>query len=135
VPEDELDIEIAALFSPNDVFDIPALLPAHRRAFFAPMLSAATQPPQQPSAPPPTPALLPCLPPSAIAAVVTRKGAREAMFPHLTAKELEDQDHALRQMRMFLRDLVTQLLRDRRWELFAAPVSEEEAPGYVKPTQ
>jgi hypothetical protein len=31
---------------------------------------------------------------------------------------------------MFLRDLVTQLLRDRRWALFSTPVPDDEAEEY-----
>ena len=128
VPVEELDPEVLMLFSPKDVLDIPDPLGDHRRAFFAPIMAAAIQPPQPPAVDPaPVPSLLP---PPPLSAPVNRRGARESAFPPPTPQELEEQEHSLRQLRMFLRDLVTQLLRDRRWELFAAPVSEEEAPGY-----
>ena len=44
--------------------------------------------------------------------VVTRRGAKAANAPAaLTEAQLDEQENALRQLRMFLRDLVTQLLR------------------------
>ena len=40
------------------------------------------------------------------------------------------ENHALRQQRMFLRDVVTRLLYKKTWNLLAAPINDEELPGY-----
>ena len=45
---------------------------------------------------------------------------------------LAEEDHALRQQRMFLRDVITRLLYSKQWRDFHVPVSEEELPGYGK---
>lgn len=49
-----------------------------------------------------------------------------------TAAMLAEEDRALRQQRMFLRDLVTALLYKKQWSDFHVPVADEEAPGYSK---
>ena len=43
-----------------------------------------------------------------------------------------EEDHALRQQRMFLRDLVTRLLYRKQWRDFASPVDDDQLPGYSK---
>ena len=55
-----------------------------------------------------------------------------AVSDSATASMLAAEDHALRQQRMFLRDVVTRLLYRDQWSEFHVPVAEEEAPGYAK---
>ena len=45
---------------------------------------------------------------------------------------IAEEDHALRQQRMFLRDLVTRLLYRKQWRDFASPVDDDQLPGYSK---
>ena len=62
-----------------------------------------------------------------------RVGAPDlAVSDSATASMLAAEDHALRQQRMFLRDVVTRLLYRDQWSEFHVPVAEEEAPGYAK---
>ena len=49
-----------------------------------------------------------------------------------TAAMIAEEDHALRQQRMFLRDLVTRLLYRKQWRDFASPVDDDQLPGYSK---
>jgi SpoVK/Ycf46/Vps4 family AAA+-type ATPase len=49
-----------------------------------------------------------------------------------TTAMLAEEDRALRQQRMFLRDLVTTLLYKKQWSDFHVPVADTEAPGYFK---
>jgi hypothetical protein len=149
VPMAELHEDCLSLFAYGDVVTVGAPTAAERRAFFEPLVLAAAQPPPPPPIKTPRPQARPIA-----AAVVTEASApagdRDASDPGggadaegqgrevkavavsaITSKELEEQQEmALRQLRMFLRDLVTQLLRDRRWALFSTPVPDDEAEEY-----
>jgi len=54
-----------------------------------------------------------------------KRGAKRASQATVAAE-----NHALRQQRMFLRDVVTRLLYKKTWNLLAAPINDEELPGY-----
>ena len=70
---------------------------------------------------------------TADASEAARVGAPDlAVSDSATASMLAAEDHALRQQRMFLRDVVTRLLYRDQWSEFHVPVAEEEAPGYAK---
>jgi hypothetical protein len=43
-----------------------------------------------------------------------------------------EEDHALRQQRMFLRDVVTRLLYRKQWRDFSVPLTDDDVPGYAK---
>lgn len=148
VPMAELHEDCLSLFAHSDVVTVGAPAAAERRAFFEPLVLAAAQPP-------PPPVKAPCRQARPIAAAAVTEAAAPAgdrvagdlggggdaegqgreveavVVSALTSKELgEQQETALRQLRMFLRDLVTQLLRDRRWALFSTPVPDDEAEEY-----
>ena len=70
-----------------------------------------------------------------VAAATTGEGDEGRSRPAsdaATAAMLAEEDHALRQQRMFLRDVITRLLYSKQWRDFHVPVSEEELPGYGK---
>ena len=87
-----------------------------------------------------------CLPPSAsvtsapipaacaasAAAAPSVRSAAAARRDAATAAMIAEEDHALRQQRMFLRDLVTRLLYRKQWRDFASPVDDDQLPGYSK---
>eukprot|EP00854_Cymbomonas_tetramitiformis_P031072 gene31072-38974_t len=97
-----------------------------RHAFFAPLVAAALRQPVQPPAAP-APPVRPFSGPATQPA-----GKKTEPRVAVSPEEEEREEHAMLQQRMFMRDIVTQALRERRWALFAAPVTEEEAPDYAQ---
>ncbi|KAL3192576.1 hypothetical protein MRX96_058990 [Rhipicephalus microplus] len=57
----------------------------------------------------------------------------------LTPTELErlrqQEEATLRELRLFLRDILTKLMRDRRYTMFAKPVDASEVPDYLEVIQ
>lgn len=120
VPFDVLPPEVQHLFGPSEVLELSAPTAAERRRFFAPVFAKAASTPDArrpnqtemaplPPAPPPEPR-------------------------RLTPSELErlrlQEEATLRELRLFLRDILTKLLRDRRYVMFAKPVDASEVPDY-----
>ncbi|XP_064486868.1 ATPase family AAA domain-containing protein 2-like [Ornithodoros turicata] len=121
VPFTDLPAEVQQLFGIREVLELRAPGVAERRAFFTALLlrGAERRPrprsqvrgehPPLPAAPPPEP----------------RK---------LTETELErlrqQEEATLRELRLFLRDILAKLMRDRRYTMFCKPVDAAEVPDY-----
>ncbi|CAN8001799.1 unnamed protein product [Ixodes hexagonus] len=120
VPFQRLPPEVQQLFGPSEVLELPAPTAAERRRFFAPVFAKAARAPS------------------------TRRPIRTEMAPlpaalppeprKLTPSELErlrlQEDATLRELRLFLRDILTKLMKDRRYSVFAKPVDASEVPDY-----
>jgi len=63
----------------------------------------------------------------------TEGSGREAVkrgSQKLSQAAIAAENHLLRQQRMFLRDVVTKLLYKKAWNVLAAPINDDELPGY-----
>lgn len=120
VPFEQLPPEVQRLFGPSEVLELTAPTAAERRLFFAPVFAKAAS---VPGTRRPTPAQMPPLPP-----------APPPEPRKLTPAELDrlrqQEDATLRELRLFLRDVLTKLQRDRRYAMFAKPVDASEVPDY-----
>ncbi|XP_077495990.1 ATPase family AAA domain-containing protein 2-like isoform X2 [Amblyomma americanum] len=121
VPFDQLPSQLQQLFGPSEILELAPPAEAERRAFFAPLFAKAAAPPRPRRPPPEQMPRLPAAPPPE-----PRK---------LTPAELErlrqQEEATLRELRLFLRDILTKLMRDRRYTMFAKPVDAEEVPDYL----
>ncbi|XP_013413245.1 ATPase family AAA domain-containing protein 2 [Lingula anatina] len=120
----ELPVQVQFLFSANSRQVVQMSNPGEteRREFFEDLfLNQACKPPTRkvqaalralevlPKAPPPEP----------------RKLTEREL------KKLYDQEEStMRELRLFLRDVLNKLSRDRKFQIFAKPVDEEEVPDY-----
>ncbi|KAL1469444.1 hypothetical protein MTO96_025053 [Rhipicephalus appendiculatus] len=104
VPFSELPPQVQQLFGPSEVLELVPPTEAERRKFFAPVFAKAATPPRPKRLPPEKMPSLPAAPPPE-----PRK---------LTPTELErlrqQEEATLRELRLFLRDILTKLMRDRR---------------------
>ena len=57
-------------------------------------------------------------------------GSAKSSAQKVSQATVAAEEHLLRQQRMFLRDVVTRLLYKKNWAIFAAPINDEELPGY-----
>lgn len=125
VPFDELPPQVQQLFGPSEVLELVPPTEAERRRFFAPVFAKAATPPRPKRLPPEQMPSLPAAPPPE-----PRK---------LTPTELErlrqQEEATLRELRLFLRDILTKLMRDRRYSMFAKPVDASEVPDYLEVIQ
>jgi SpoVK/Ycf46/Vps4 family AAA+-type ATPase len=144
---DELDAEAAGVFGDGQVMRLEAPSAAAREAYFEPIVAAAARAARAADARARDPEAARGKSGKARAADYSKQvlpradagppgagggAARSARADAATAAMLAEEDRALRQQRMFLRDLVTTLLFKKQWSDFHAPVSDEEAPGYSK---
>ncbi|XP_077547266.1 ATPase family AAA domain-containing protein 2-like isoform X3 [Haemaphysalis longicornis] len=122
VPFDQLPVQVQQLFGPSEVLELRAPTESERRRFFAPVFARAAAAPRPKR---PTPEQMPSLP--AAPPPEPRK---------LTPTELErlrqQEEATLRELRLFLRDILTKLMRDRRYSMFAKPVDASEVPDYLE---
>lgn len=122
VPFNELPPQVQQLFGPSEVLEMVPPTEAERRSFFAPVFTKAATPPRPKRPPPEQMPALPAAPPPE-----PRK---------LTPSELErlrqQEEATLRELRLFLRDILTKLMRDRRYSMFAKPVDALEVPDYLE---
>jgi len=144
---DELEPEASGLFGEGQTVRIDEPNDAALRGYFEPVVAAAVKAARAMDARdrdvangveskkrrgraletlPKAPA--PSLDQGAEGAEVSTEGPGDAA----TAAMIAEEDHALRQQRMFLRDLVTRLLYRKQWRDFASPVDDEQLPGYSK---
>uniref|UniRef100_A0A224YS75 Tat-binding homolog 7 n=1 Tax=Rhipicephalus zambeziensis TaxID=60191 RepID=A0A224YS75_9ACAR len=125
VPFSELPPQVQQLFGPSEVLELVPPTEAERRKFFAPVFAKAATPPRPKRLPPEKMPSLPAAPPPE-----PRK---------LTPTELErlrqQEEATLRELRLFLRDILTKLMRDRRYSMFAKPVDASEVPDYLEVIQ
>ncbi|KAH6921688.1 hypothetical protein HPB50_003966 [Hyalomma asiaticum] len=125
VPFNELPPQVQQLFGPSEVLELVPPTEAERRSFFAPLFVKAATPPRPKRPPPSQMPPLPAAPPPE-----PRK---------LTPTELErlrqQEEATLRELRLFLRDILTKLMRDRRYSMFAKPVDASEVPDYLEVIQ
>ena len=146
---EELDAEAAGVFGDGQVMRLEAPSAAARASYFEPIVAAAARAARAADARARDPEAARAKAGKAGAADYSKQvlaradvdgsgggggggAARSAQANAATAAMLAEEDRALRQQRMFLRDLVTTLLYKKQWSDFHAPVSEEEAPGYGK---
>ncbi|XP_071042928.1 ATPase family AAA domain-containing protein 2 isoform X4 [Parasteatoda tepidariorum] len=117
----QLPIKIQEIFSASteQVFSMRTPTLEERKTFFASLVKEIFKLPQK-SAEKSKPEELPLAPPPVI--------------HKLTDNELqrlrEKEEATLRELRLFLRDIVTKLARDRRFSVFSRPVDPEEVPDY-----
>lgn len=125
VPFRELPPQVQQLFGPSEVLELVPPTEVERRKFFAPVFAKAAMPPRPRRTPPEQMPSLPAAPPPE-----PRK---------LTPTELErlrqQEEATLRELRLFLRDILTKLMRDRRYTMFAKPVDASEVPDYLEVIQ
>ena len=128
-PAASLDPELLSIFPPAARFELGAPEAAQREEMFEPLLLEAAAPPAPPSgsdsaAPPPPP--LPKAPGAAAAAEEARARAEAAA----ARAAWEADQHALRLLRMALRDVTVRLLAGRRWRDWAQPPDPEHLEFY-----
>ncbi|PON38472.1 Spastin [Trema orientale] len=122
-PLAEIDSEAASIFSHRSVYEVGELTTVDRMLFFDHLIEATlsvllegmTKKSQELS---PAPEL-----PKAPKVVSGPK------ISELKAK-VEAEQHALRRLRMCLRDVCNRILYDKRFSAFHYPVSDEDAPNY-----
>lgn len=123
VPFGELDEEVGSLFSHRYVYQVEKPTSDDRLKFISKIVDAfltipdqeATQRPQKNV---PLPALL-----------KVPKSERGPSESELRSKA-EAEEHAIRRLRMCLRDVCNRLLYEKRFSIFHYPVMDEDAPDY-----
>ncbi|KAI3832062.1 hypothetical protein MKX03_008941 [Papaver bracteatum] len=123
VPLDQLDEEASSVFAPRNVYQLEKPTSEDRSLFFDRLVEAVV---------------------SILSEGTTSKSEELKSLPELPkvpkapsgpkASELkaqaEAEQHALRRLRMCLRDVCNRILYDKRFSAFHYPVLEEEAPNY-----
>ncbi|KAL4429387.1 hypothetical protein ABPG77_005161 [Micractinium sp. CCAP 211/92] len=128
VPASELDPAVRQLFNVQSggAFELEAPTREQRSSFFRGIAEALALPPRPErggEGKPPAP--LPPLPRAPEAAAAEEEARRKA--EEVAERQRYEEDQAtLRTLRMILRDLTLDLLRQKRWELFWEPEEEEE---------
>ena len=148
---DELDAEAAGLFSADQRVDLSPPSDDAKRAYFTPIATAALKGARASDARATgaengkkkkkakrAPEVLQKAPPAGAVSEGGGDGSGGVGGgvgedgDKATAAMIAEEDHALRQQRMFLRDLVTRLLYKKQWADFSVPASEEDLPGFSK---
>ncbi|KAF7850782.1 hypothetical protein BT93_L5023 [Corymbia citriodora subsp. variegata] len=120
---DQLDKDVTSIFPPRTVYQVERPSVEDRDSFFDNLIEAAL---------------------SVSSDVVTKEYPRSVSLPELPkapkvatgpkASELkakfEAEQHALRRLRMCLRDICNRILYDKRFSVFHYPVTDEDAPNY-----
>ncbi|MCL7021742.1 hypothetical protein MKW94_005868 [Papaver nudicaule] len=123
VPLDQMDEEASSVFAPRNVYQLEKPTSDDRSLFFDRLVEAVV---------------------SILSEGTTSKSEELKSLPELPkvpkapsgpkASELkaqaEAEQHALRRLRMCLRDICNRILYDKRFSAFHYPVLEEEAPNY-----
>ncbi|OVA11063.1 Bromodomain [Macleaya cordata] len=123
VPLDQLDEEASSVFAPRNVYQVEKPTSEDRSMFFDRLVEAVfsilsegtTSESQEPKS-------LPELPKAPKAASGPKASELRA--------QAEAEQHALRRLRMCLRDVCNRILYDKRFSAFHYPVMDEEAPNY-----
>ncbi|GAB4822033.1 hypothetical protein N2152v2_009079 [Parachlorella kessleri] len=138
VPAEELDPEARTLFGgpqAGGVFELPTPTHPQRQAFFHDISRALALPPPrealaaaagEEAEAAPAPPQLPRDPGAAAAEAAARKEAEE----WAARQRYEEDQAAMRALRMALRDILLRMLSSRKWDAFAEPVSPDEDPHY-----
>ncbi|XP_077227525.1 ATPase family AAA domain-containing protein At1g05910-like [Tasmannia lanceolata] len=123
VPFDELDEEISSVFAPRNVYQLEKPSTEDRLMFFEHMVEAVFSIPSEGmTSQSKEPSALPELPKAP-------KPMNGPKASELKAKA-EAEQHALRRLRMCLRDVCNRILYDKRFSVFHYPVMDEDAPNY-----
>ncbi|XP_057845633.2 ATPase family AAA domain-containing protein At1g05910-like [Cryptomeria japonica] len=123
VPSDELDGEAASLFGRRYIYQVEKPSSDDRCRFISQLVDAVlTIPDQQVVVTPKKNVSNPELP-------KVPKAARGPSETELRAK-VEAEEHAIRRLRMCLRDVCSRLLYEKRFSVFHYPVMDEDAPDY-----
>ncbi|XP_049823410.1 ATPase family AAA domain-containing protein 2 isoform X2 [Aethina tumida] len=123
LPYEHLPDEIQDIFSVyrEEVFHLEPPSLAERTAFFKPLIQEAMRPPRtyrpRPKTPPPLPRA-PTPPPPPL----TEEQAK---------KLYETEEHTLRELRIFLRDICKKLANNRLFFMFTKPVDTEQVSDYT----
>lgn len=129
VPTSHLHREVLELFGRGEgQYDLPAPTHDQRMQFFKPLAVLLAAPPAEDDeadeAPPP-PQL-----PVAPEAHAQEEAARAEAARAAARRRYEDDQAALRTLRMILRSVVSKQLQNRKWEAFWEPVHPEDDPEY-----
>ncbi|KAH9324038.1 hypothetical protein KI387_004216, partial [Taxus chinensis] len=128
VPSDELDGEAAALFFRRYTYQVEKPTSEDRHKFFLQLVEAVLSiPDQQVVQSPEKNVSIPEL-------AKVPKVARGPSGTELRAKA-EAEEHAIRRLRMCLRDVCSRLLYEKRFSVFHYPVMDEDAPDYYSIVQ
>ncbi|XP_077212012.1 ATPase family AAA domain-containing protein At1g05910-like isoform X2 [Tasmannia lanceolata] len=123
VPFDELDEETTSVFASRNVYQVENPSKEDRLLFFEHLVEAVFSIPSEGvTSQPKEPMTLPELP----------KAPKPMTGPkasELKAKA-EAEQHALRRLRMCLRDVCNRILYDKRFSVFHYPVMDDDAPNY-----
>lgn len=121
----DLPTQLQDIFSPyrQEIFEIKPSNHETRRLFFKPLLiGISLQPPrptrERPKSPPPLPRA-PTPPPPPIS-------------EEQAQKLYETEEHTLRELRIFLRDMCKKLANNKLFFMFTKPVDTEEVPDYTE---
>ncbi|EXB68718.1 ATPase family AAA domain-containing protein [Morus notabilis] len=123
VPLAEVDSDAASIFCNRSVYQVGELTTEDRTLFFNHLIEAAL---------------------SVLLEGMTKKSQESASVPELPKApkvasgpkiselkaRVEAEQHALRRLRMCLRDVCNRILYDKRFTVFHYPVSDEDAPNY-----
>nr|ASZ84552.1 putative BRAT1 [Cupressus sempervirens] len=128
VPSDELDGEAASLFGRRYIYQVEKPSSDDRCRFFSQLVDGVLSiPDEQVVITPKENVSIPELP-------KVPKAARGPSETELRAKA-EAEEHAIRRLRMCLRDVCTRLLYEKRFSVFHYPVMDEDAPDYYSIVQ
>nr|ASZ84551.1 putative BRAT1 [Cupressus gigantea] len=128
VPSDELDGEAASLFGCRYIYQVEKPSSDDRCRFFSQLVDGVLSiPDEQVVITPKENVSIPELP-------KVPKAARGPSETELRAKA-EAEEHAIRRLRMCLRDVCTRLLYEKRFSVFHYPVMDEDAPDYYSIVQ
>lgn len=121
VPFDSLPPGVQQLFGSREVLELGPPSEAERHAFFAALLQrgAERRPRLRPTSARSCAPLPPAPPPE------PRK-----LTPSEVERLKQQEEATLRELRLFLRDILAKLMRDRRYAMFAKPVDSAEVPDY-----
>ncbi|KAG9447071.1 hypothetical protein H6P81_013199 [Aristolochia fimbriata] len=123
VPFSELEEEASSIFAHRNVYQVEKPTSDDRSIFVERLVETVfSVPAEGPTAKPKATQSLPELPKAP-------KASSGPKASELKAKA-EAEQHALRRLRMCLRDVCNRILYDKRFSVFHYPVSDEDAPNY-----
>ncbi|KAL5998091.1 hypothetical protein ACLOJK_009026 [Asimina triloba] len=123
VPSSELDGESSSIFAPRNVYQVEKTSTEDRSLFFERLLDTFFSTPSEGlSNRSKEPMAVPELPKAPKAPAGPKPSELRA--------KAETEQHALRRLRMCLRDVCNRLLYDKRFTVFHYPVLDEDAPNY-----
>lgn len=121
VPQAEVEEQVASVFG-TSIYEVDYPHSEDRAKFFSQLLETAVDLSEQKYCETKEPVVLPELPKAPKQETLRSEAQLQAQF--------EEEQHILRRMRMCLREVCNRLLREKSFNVFHYPVTEEEAPDY-----